>query len=133
MGTICIIDDDEIYKLIFRKKLQMSGLELNLLEFKNGEDAMNYFTFVATQTAKFPQIVFLDINMPVSDGWDFLQKFAALKSIYLHSTAIYIVSAAQNVNDYMRAKSITEISGYFVKPISDAHMKEIIDVAYKLT
>lgn len=132
MGTICIIDDDDIYKLIFRKELQLSDVSLDLIEFKNGADAISYFNSIANEPTKFPQIVLLDINMPISDGWDFLENFAELKANYSPQTLIFIVSSGHNSVDYMRAKAITQISGYFVKPISANKMKEIINSVYKI-
>ena len=70
---ICLIDDDEIYHFIFKKQVSMSDKEVEVLSFANGQKGIDYMETADLQN--LPNVIFLDINMPVMDGWGFLEIF----------------------------------------------------------
>ena len=76
----CIIDDDEVYINLVKKVIDIKKLSENLLVFKNGREALDYFSAIIENLNQnaFPEIILLDLNMPVMDGWDFLKKFTQI-------------------------------------------------------
>jgi CheY-like chemotaxis protein len=126
MKTICLIDDDDIYKFILKKELEISGFNSEIMEFKNGKSAINFFEEECTNAEKLPEIIFLDMKMPVKDGWEFLEDFAQIKHKLAKEINIYMVSTSQDPKDYQRAKKITHISGYFVKPVAVEKLRDIL-------
>ena len=79
----CIIDDDKIYVNLVKKIIEIKKLSENLLVYKNGKEALDYFKDTmegATDEEKLPDIIFLDLNMPVMDGWEFLNEFIKIKN-----------------------------------------------------
>lgn len=116
----CIIDDDDVYINLVKKIINIKNLSENLLVFKNGKEALDYFKAIITNIdeAAFPEIILLDLNMPVMDGWNFLKEFTQIKSAIKNKTTLYIVSSSINPDDMAKSKEFTDVSDYLVKPIN---------------
>lgn len=115
----CIIDDDEVYIKLVRKIIDLKQLSENLLIFKNGQEALNYFKPILENLSDkdFPEIILLDLNMPVMDGWNFLNEFTKIKTKTKVKTTLYIVSSSINPSDLQKAKTYSMVTDYLVKPI----------------
>lgn len=114
---LCIIDDDELYKLLLKKSVKNLGNNVDILTYSNGEEAFNELLKYTDSPDQLPDLILLDINMPVMDGWEFMEKFVAVKSYFKRPITIYIASSSIAKHDLDKAKSYDEISGYIVKPI----------------
>lgn len=127
--TICLIDDDEIYQFVMRKIVE--GLEANLvkkvLSFGDGEAAIEFITNNISNYSQLPNIILLDINMPIMDGWQFMDEYVRLKPRIGKKILIYMVSSSKNEEDIEHAKRISEISDYLVKPVTHEELKLIIN------
>lgn len=115
--TVWIIDDDEIYKYGFRKYISIKKICHNVFEFSNGREAINYLKD-PTNNTHLPDIIFLDIDMPILDGWGFLNEFSDLKKQIDKTITLLMVTSSLNYNDIVRAKSYPEVTDYIVKPIN---------------
>jgi len=82
IGLACIIDDDSMYVNLVKKIIETRNLCQNLMVFDNGKSAINYFEVILSNLDQknIPEIIFLDINMPIMDGWQFLDKFVQIKN-----------------------------------------------------
>lgn len=118
--VICIIDDDPIYQFLINKIIDNSDANHEVLFFKNGKEALDYFMLDVDNN--LPEIILLDLEMPVMDGWDFLKEIDALP---MDNTAIYIVSSSISYEDKEKAKSFSKIKGHFSKPINANKIEEI--------
>ena len=78
--SICIVDDDEVYKFFVKKILKIKKLAENVLTFPDGEEAYNYIEQNKENPEKLPDIIFLDINMPIMDGFQFMEEYTKLKA-----------------------------------------------------
>jgi CheY-like chemotaxis protein len=116
--TIWVIDDDPIYQIIVNKIIQKSELFLNVCSFKNGKDAIDALTNSLENKEALPNIILLDINMPIMDGWEFMEEMVALKWRINESINIYIVSSSIALEDKNKAKNYPEIIAYLSKPIN---------------
>jgi CheY-like chemotaxis protein len=116
--TIWVIDDDPIYQIIVNKIIQKSELFLNVSSFKNGKDAIDALTNSLENKEALPNIILLDINMPIMDGWEFMEEMVALKSKISEAINIYIVSSSIALEDKNKAKNYPEIIAYLSKPIN---------------
>jgi len=126
--TVCVIDDDKIYVYGLKKLISLKQLCPNLLEFENGKLAIDYIADPKNQDA-LPDIIFLDINMPVMDGWDFMENFVKIKSQLGKKITVYMVSSSIDNEDINRAKNISDISDYVVKPVTPARLIELFSLA----
>lgn len=115
---IWIIDDDAIYQTIIDKLILKSGVFSAHSSFLNGKEAINALNNILEDIDSLPDIILLDINMPVMDGWEFMEEIKLIKSKISKQIIIYIVSSSIAVEDKKKSKTYNEIFGYITKPIS---------------
>ena len=116
--AIWIVDDDAIYQIIVNKIIQRSEMFSAISSFKNGKDAINNLHRAVATNDELPDIVLLDINMPIMDGWEFMEAMALIKPKLNKEIVVYIVSSSIAVEDKNKSKSYENILGYLSKPIT---------------
>ncbi len=114
----CIIDDDDIYVYGVKKLIQIKQLCNHLMVFSNGREALNHLKPILNIPELLPEVIFLDINMPVMNGWQFLEEFSNLNVQQVKDITIYMISSSLDPRDMDRAKAIESISKYIVKPVT---------------
>ena len=127
LPKIGIIDDDTIYHFILTSIINKNKLAESILSFLDGEEAIQYLRDNKTNNEKIPDILFLDVNMPIMDGWMFIEEYARIKKEIIKKTAIFMLSSSVNPIDIERAGKIAEISDYIIKPIKLEEVKIIFD------
>jgi two-component system chemotaxis response regulator CheY len=126
---VAIIDDDKIFQLTAAKTIKSTALTDNILQFENGEVALEFIRENAHNPVALPDFLFLDINMPFIDGWMFLEDFAQIKPNLSKAITIYMVSSSIDPRDIDRAKKNNDITGYVVKPVTREKFMELINRA----
>lgn len=122
---IWIIDDDPIYQIIMKKIVNRSGLFSSAYSFSNGKDAIDSLKEIIRNDGVLPDFILLDIEMPVLDGWGFMDEIAILKSQIDKEIKIYISSSSIAIEDKERAKNNNYILGYMSKPVSQEDLIKI--------
>ncbi len=120
----CIIDDDNLYVNLLKKVIVTRKLCENLLIFNDGKQSIDYFEALSQNLdeEKIPDIIFIDLNMPVMDGWEFIERFTKIENKFKKLITLYIVSSSIDPADISRAKTLSNIEDYLIKP---AHIKEL--------
>jgi len=86
---------------------------------KNGEEALKYFDNLKTNPSiNKPQLIFLDLNMPVMNGWEFLESFITVEYSDYHDTKIIILSSTIDPQDLEKSKKYPMVIDFLSKPIS---------------
>lgn len=117
MKRIAIIDDDDIFQLTTKAKLKKLGLAEDIQVFNDGEQAFEFLRYAEHE--ELPDVLLLDINMPIVDGWDFIEMFKTFPDERRNKMKVYMLSSSINPIDIERAKEENEILHYLTKPISD--------------
>ena len=122
-----IIDDDNLYQFGMKRMLHHIAVETEIKQFHNGLEAIEFLTENKDKKSNLPNIIFLDINMPVMNGWQFLDNFIALNLPASKHITIYMITSSVDNAEILRAASYKEIKNYIIKPISFDNMKEIFN------
>ena len=125
--SICVVDDDEIYHFTINKQLEYTKLVNKIITFYNGEDAIRFFEQAIRDQKGIPDVILLDINMPVMDGWEFLKQYILLKPFLSKKVIIYLVSSSVYERDVEKAKKISEVTDYIIKPVTKESLIKILE------
>ncbi|GAB1855244.1 response regulator [Flavobacteriaceae bacterium MHTCC 0001] len=127
VNLACIIDDDNIYVNLIKRIIETKNLCPKLLVFKDGQQSINYFEKLLSELklSDIPEIIFLDINMPIMDGWEFLERFTKIRDKFKKEISLYVVSSSINPTDIDRAKSSPTVHDYLIKPLQIKELETI--------
>lgn len=124
--TVALIDDDKIFQLIASRSIRAGNFQGKILQFNNGEEALEFLEQHADNHDELPDVIFLDINMPVVDGWGFMEDYIQLKPRLKKTIRVYMISSSVDSRDISRAKSFEDIREYISKPVSQQKFAEIL-------
>lgn len=124
--NICIVDDDEIYKFTVLKILKSIGFDKNVMVFSDGDQAFSFLLDNIDNKDQLPDVILLDINMPVMDGFQFMEEYVKINPRVGKKITIYMVSSSVDDKDVEKAASINEISDYIIKPIKRGELQNIL-------
>ncbi|MDT0608394.1 response regulator transcription factor [Croceitalea rosinachiae] len=127
INSIYIIDDDAITLFGIKKLLRRTVECNNMYEFKNGKLALNAIMHQIELGQSIPDVIFLDINMPIMDGWEFLNEF--LKLPIDKKIIINIVTSSIDPCDKRRWMEYKAITKHYLefknKPIFSIDLEDI--------
>lgn len=115
---VIIVDDDKIVQFIHRKLLQKNNISVERI-FENGRKVLNYIQ--SKETADF--LILLDLNMPVMDGWTFLEEIK--KSPKMNDLKIVVVSSSIINSEKVKARKYLQVKGIFEKPMTIDSIEKI--------
>ncbi len=124
---VAIVDDDPIYRFTSVRSIERQKLADRVLEFNSGGEALEFLAAHSRNPSELPDIILLDINMPLTDGWMFLDEYDRMKANVAKDITIYMVSSSIDQRDIDRAKSNQLVRDYLIKPIPQDKFKEVLD------
>lgn len=125
-NNVFVVDDDKIFHFIIKKLLTSNNININPSYFLNGLEALEGLKNKLDTGENQPDLILLDINMPILDGWQFLEEFKKLKDKLKKEITIYIISSSNNQTDLDKAEVFSnEVQNYYLKPISVDEIKSI--------
>lgn len=123
---ILLVDDDDVTNFLSREMLRIYMSSPQIDTAVNGQDAIEYLKSRASDADSLPDIILLDINMPVMDGWDFLAEFDRIKQPGFEKINIIMFTSSVYYEDIDRAKTYASVKSIYSKPLDEEKIKEII-------
>lgn len=127
VNHILIIDDDPLFLLLVKKTIMKYEFAKTISAFSNGLEAFDALKQQINNPAALPDIILLDINMPIMDGWEFLDQFLPQFDLTSKKISIYIATSSIAESDKNKAKTYPIIKDYLLKPIEQAILTTIIE------
>ncbi|WP_342087979.1 response regulator [Dyadobacter sp. OTU695] len=127
LEILCVIDDDKIFTYLLKRIIEKAKITREIIFFENGRDALDYLSRNREDALKLPQLILLDINMPILDGWQFLNEYEKLKPEVPRPISICMMSSSTDLEDYDRAMSSGNVMDYLQKPVHTPLLKEVTD------
>jgi CheY-like chemotaxis protein len=128
LPLVMCIDDDNIVQMLSEIILMENNFCNKILPALDGKEGLNYFLIqklLPVNNQKIPPLIFLDINMPIMDGWDFLAAFSEECSPFHHQVKIIILSSSESSADIKKAKENPFVLDFIPKPLEAIHLNKI--------
>jgi CheY-like chemotaxis protein len=121
--TIMMIDDDYVNNYLNATVLEESGLVKDLFIYTQPERALAFLQKACSSIPDpfadpFPDVIILDLKMPVMNGFEFLEKFSAIPGIYERDVKVFVVTSSEHSTDVKRANQFS-IAGFLTKPVTE--------------
>lgn len=129
--NILLIDDDKIFNFLSEKTIASLGLANEIHFASNGQQALELLEKCKTGEMQKPDIIFLDLNMPVMNGYEFFEAFLAMDLPNKHLITIVILTSSADPKDIQKTKEMG-IKYYFNKPLSRDEIKRLISQEFSL-
>jgi CheY-like chemotaxis protein len=123
--TIAIIDDDKIYHVLTRRIIESSNVADKILEFYDGQEALVYMLENQNSPENLPDLIFLDIQMPFVDGWQFLDQYVNLEMP--KPITVYIVSSSISSLDHDKSRQYKVIKNFLIKPFNRDKVLDVLN------
>ena len=124
-----LVDDDEINNFISIKLIKKALLNTEIMACLNGKFAIDQLVEIQRKDPdKMPDYILLDINMPIMNGWEFLDEFKRLNIDAAGKCKIFIISSSVFSNDINKARSYPLVKDFISKPLNVDKIKELFTV-----
>jgi CheY-like chemotaxis protein len=120
LDLIMCIDDDPITLMLFKKVVHKAFFAKEIINATNGQEAITLINTInnTSDQEKKPQLIFLDLNMPIMGGWEFLDLFIASNYFNLNNTKVIILTSTIDPDDIKKSKSYPNVIEFLSKPIT---------------
>lgn len=123
---IMLIDDDDINNFLSREIISMHLATVIIDSFTDPRDALQLLNEKLQHNQQLPDIILLDINMPLMDGWEFLRKIDQLEHRSKFNSNVYLYTSSVYNEDAVKAKEFPTVKKVFVKPLTKEAIQEIL-------
>lgn len=123
LDLILCVDDDPITLMLCKKTIAKTSFCREIITANNGEEALQYLDSLKPnpldeETKKRPEFIFLDLNMPVMGGWEFLDRFSEANYPHYNTTKVVVLSSTIDPEDLEKAKKYNMVIDFLPKPIT---------------
>lgn len=124
---VFLIDDDVASNMINTEIIKAYNKQINVKSFVNPINALEDIQKVVLNSAPKPQIIFIDINMPVSNGWAIVESLENINELMDSRCKVYILSGSNNSLDIDKSNNYKIVKGFISKPLTVAHLQLLFE------
>lgn len=128
LNKILCVDDDPITLMLCKKVIERTFFAQEIITAQNGDEAILYFKKIIAEIKKgtvvdYPKLVLLDLNMPVMNGWEFLDAYSENKFQDIISSKFIVLSSTIDPDDVNKSKTYKMVIDFMSKPITTAMLE----------
>ncbi|MEQ9438187.1 MAG: response regulator [Cyclobacteriaceae bacterium] len=124
-STVLIVDDDEITRFLLTAKLESLTFANQYQAYENAVEALHFLEKHKHIAQELPDLIFLDLNMPEMNGWEFLEMYKNIVSVFPKKIHMCILSSSVFEKDMERARAHPLVEEYLVKPVQKEALEEL--------
>lgn len=126
LNNLLLIDDDDVTHFICENVIKNEHLTKNLTMLHNGQEGVNYFrNLLNSKSEEAPELILLDLNMPVMNGWDFLEVFSKEFEDKFPETKVCILTSSLDPLDFTQSQVYHNVIGFLNKPFIKERVEEL--------
>jgi CheY-like chemotaxis protein len=119
INNVLLVDNDPMCNMINERIIQISKLGLKVTSYLDANKALEYLRLlVHTEPSEFPDVIFLDVNMPEMDGWEFVEELHKFPGYILRECKVIMLSSSIDPNDIEKSKAYKLVSDFTSKPLT---------------
>jgi CheY-like chemotaxis protein len=132
LNCILLVDDDEPTNFLHRVTLEQAGCTRDIRVARSGQEALDYLVacgggWPVGKNFPRPDLIFLDINMPAMDGWEFLDRYRLLPPERKADIVLIILTTSLNPDDEIRTHTMPEVAGFEYKPLGQEQLDAVLN------
>ena len=124
IDSVLLVDDDKINNFINERLIKKLSFADNITVVTNGQEALDFINLKIKAQSALPELILLDINMPVMDGFEFIEQYRNIGE--KGRTNIIVLTTSTNDKDLHRVSEAKEVSGFINKPLTEEKLKNAI-------
>jgi CheY-like chemotaxis protein len=128
LSCILLVDDDRATNFLHKRLLTKMGVVDTINTARNGVEAMDYLLRAAggEMDCPVPNLILLDINMPLVNGWEFLERYELMPDDFKKDITVLMLTTSLREDDTERAKDFQAIKGFMHKPLTEGQVAIIL-------
>lgn len=127
--SVMLVDDNEIDNLINQKMLEASDIAENIHTYTGAKGALEFLKnmdkIAGLRESALPEVIFLDIDMPLMDGFQFLEEFDKLSDTIKENCSVIMLTSSMNPQDLSKAKKSAYVKKYINKPLTQESLEKL--------
>lgn len=128
--NVLLVDDDKVTNFFNKRVVSKIDYFKEITTVTSGKMALDFLEDVKKGIYKKPDIIFLDLNMPAMNGWEFLDEFIKLDCKFTKSIKVVILTTSNSPDDYNRSLKIKRVNGFINKPLSQDILLNLINTKF---
>ena len=126
LNTILLVDDYDADNFIHRLVIERYGCAETIEVCRDGKQAIEYVNACIDEGRPLPDLIFLDINMPVMNGWEFLDAFEALSKDRDGGAVVVMLTTSLNPDDQAKAEGHEDVKAFTFKPLTEKSLNDVL-------
>lgn len=127
LNCILLIDDDRATNFLHEMVLSEMSVADEIIAVESGMEALKYLTSIEGGKYPQPDLIFLDINMPAMNGWEFLEEYEKLDKSAKARFVLMMLTTSLNPDDHETAKTLPLVSGFLSKPLTPKMVQDVLE------